>query len=98
MEQLFEIGDVIRKLRLTKKKMSILTFARFAGLNKGTISKAEKGKNIEKETLEKIAKAFGKTVGDLYAYIPQQNDQGITTERQDLPYGIPEKRRRRTLG
>jgi SOS-response transcriptional repressor LexA len=69
MEKLFGIGDVVRKLRLIKAKMDLIPFAKFAGINKGTLSKIENGGNCEIDTLEKIAVALGMSPSELYAYL-----------------------------
>lgn len=81
MEKLFGIGDVIRKLRLTKAKMDLIPFAKLAGVNKTTLSKIENGGNCEIHTLEKIARALGMRPSELYSYLDAY-EIGLQTETE----------------
>jgi transcriptional regulator with XRE-family HTH domain len=69
MADLFDIGDVVRKLR-ERKGLTNLELSRLSGINKATLSKIENGKGgFGDETIGKISRGLGLTKTELYAYV-----------------------------
>jgi transcriptional regulator with XRE-family HTH domain len=62
-----EWGTIIRRVR-ESKGLTQENIADELGVNKTTIIRWEQESNIKTPALEKLAKAFGMDIGDLYAY------------------------------
>jgi transcriptional regulator with XRE-family HTH domain len=68
-EPVFNVGDVVRKLR-KERKWSIRKLAVESGIGRMTISDVERNQsNYQKETLEALAKAFGHSGAELEAMV-----------------------------
>lgn len=65
---MFNVGDVVRKLR-QERGWGVVELSERAGVDKGTISALERGKDFRAQTLEAIASALGMTVPKIYEYI-----------------------------
>lgn len=65
----WHVGDVVRKLREDQgwKQGAV---AKRAHLHLVTISRVEAGKETKTPTIEKIARAFGMSMAELYALVP----------------------------
>lgn len=69
----FTLGDVVRKLRV-RKGLTQPELAEKADVDKSVIVRLEKGRNTERLTVEKVAKALGVPVLELYASVPPADD------------------------
>ena len=92
---MFQIGDVLRKLR-KERKWSIRTLAVKSGVGRMTISDIERGTaNYQKDTLELLAKAFDKSAAELEAMAtaPLQVPHRRTTDSDLSPDWVAFTRR-----
>lgn len=90
----FHIGDVIRKLRLSRE-WGVEDLAEHAGVNKMTVSAIERGGDFKRQSIDKIAEAFGfPSAADLYRLVPpagspeaERTDEDIFTgyKPNDIP-------------
>jgi DNA-binding Xre family transcriptional regulator len=72
----FHIGDVVRKLRERDAvKMRQCDLAEAIGSRTATISVLEKTGKFRPETIERIAKALGITVSEIYSLVPEDRDK-----------------------
>jgi transcriptional regulator with XRE-family HTH domain len=84
-DPVFTVGDVVRKLR-KEKRWSIRKLATESGVGRMTISDIERNQsNYQKETLEDIAKAFGKTGAELEAMVVAPRPPHRRASDADLP-------------
>lgn len=83
----FKVGDVVRKVRTEKKpRIGLLKLAALTGLNKGTLSRLERGEIDPKySTLERIAEALGVPVAHLVT--PPSASQPIAMTGSVTPLG-----------
>lgn len=65
---MFHVGDVVRKLR-TKQGLTVEELAIKAGVDKGTVSSIERGRNYRADRLAKVAEALGVPVNKLHVGI-----------------------------
>ena len=73
LSELFELGDIIRKLR-KRKHIGLIRLSKIAGVNKATISRVENNRvKPETETIEKIAQALGYQASEILACLESQN-------------------------
>ncbi|ENU23518.1 hypothetical protein F993_01671 [Acinetobacter proteolyticus] len=73
-----ELGNAIKQLR-SAKKMSQQTLAEMIEVDKGNVSRYESGKQYpDFPTLEKIARAFGTTVSELFKTAETKLENNVT--------------------
>ncbi|HXH05450.1 MAG TPA: helix-turn-helix transcriptional regulator, partial [Vicinamibacterales bacterium] len=65
----WHVGDVVRKLR-EHRRWTQSRLAQAAGLNRSTVVKIEEGGNVQRTTLEAVARGLGVSVADLYRLLP----------------------------
>ena len=82
----FDVGDVIRKLRLQQKKNTTLKkLAKAAGISVTTLTELERGLgNQRRDKFEKVAQALGTTVTRLYV-LAAQGDAADVEPSTDRP-------------
>lgn len=91
---MFGLGDVVRKLR-TGRGWTLVELSQTSGVDKNTISDLERGVTKPTQpTLDKIGRAFGLTVAELYAQVdtahqgkggqPREDAAGSLQNREGL--------------
>jgi len=71
----WHLGHVVRELR-EQRHLSQEAFGKLAGIDKATVVSVEKmDRNHGRETYEKIARALGFTLAELYALVPATNTE-----------------------
>lgn len=81
----FHRGDVIRKLR-RQRGWSLVDLAAESGVDKGTISKIERGGNCRPATLERLASALHVPLTDLANYSGDGLPSAIKAVSQEDPH------------
>lgn len=88
MDIRWNIGDIVRKLRLQHGWTQTKLGQKAGGLNKATIVALERGSGDTKQsTVDAVAKAFGLKVAELYALIPTAESK--ETQRATRPSDVP---------
>jgi transcriptional regulator with XRE-family HTH domain len=72
-------GEVTKKWR-KDAKLSIPRLAKSAGIDKGTISRFERGGDFRRRIFEAICKALGKTTSEAYAVLGSEVPKILTEE------------------
>lgn len=65
--ELFDIGDILRVLRLRAGIRGPKEIKKKLGVNKGTMSRIENTSKLKRETLENLAPRLGTSVAEIYA-------------------------------
>ena len=66
-ESVFPSGKKIQTLRIESRTMTLTKMAEVAGISAQTLRKAERGEQISRVTLARIAKALGTTLDEITA-------------------------------
>jgi SOS-response transcriptional repressor LexA len=75
----FQIGDVVRKLR-NDREWTVEELGKRAGVNKMTVSALERGSSYRRETLERVAAALDTTVPAMFTLL---SPRGVARRPQD---------------
>jgi transcriptional regulator with XRE-family HTH domain len=94
MVVVWHVGDVVRKLRMAKRLNQTALGERAGAIDKGTISRLENGGEdaVKTETIKRVAKALGVTIGDLYLLVPASGE--VADERSGEARGAQKPRRK----
>lgn len=79
----WHVGDVVRRLREDRDwKQAVL--AEKAGVHLATVVRVESGEDTKSRTIDKIARAFGLNVSQLYGLVPSSQEPPLP-QREPRP-------------
>jgi transcriptional regulator with XRE-family HTH domain len=87
----WNIGDVIRKLRLARH-WTQTNLATKAGLNKATVNRIEAGGRFQNDSLERIGVALVASVADLYQAVPRTQTETASRRPDGIDVREPPRR------